>query len=49
MDYELGQEKLSWQYWEAVENGKSLDDFRIDNPLFDGIKTHLGQPNLLRS
>lgn len=41
MDYELGAEKLNWDYWEAIENGASLDAFRIDNPLFDVIKTHL--------
>lgn len=49
MDYELGQGELSWQYWEAIENGKSLDEFRIDNPLFEVIKVHLRQLNPLRS
>ena len=49
MDYELGQGKLSWQYWEAIENGKSLDEFRIDNYLFEVIKVHLRQLNPLRS
>ena len=25
MDYELGADKLPWQYWEALEQGKPYD------------------------
>jgi len=41
MDYELGTGKLSWQYWDAIEQKTSLDPFRQDNPLFDVIKNNL--------
>jgi len=41
MDYELGADNLSWKYWDAVEQGKSLDSFRHDNLLFDVIKNRL--------
>jgi len=41
MDYELGAGKLTWKYWDAVEEGVSLDPFRHDNPLFDIIKNRL--------
>jgi len=41
MDYELGSDKLSWEYWEAIENGECLNKFRKDNPLFDVIKADL--------
>lgn len=41
MDYELGQGALSWQYWDAFEQGASLDSFRHDNPLFDVLKNRV--------
>lgn len=41
MDYELGSGKLDQQYWDLAENGKNLDEFRVDNPLFSAIKAHL--------
>ncbi len=48
MDYELGSEKVDWQYWEALEQKRSLDPFRHDNPLFDIIKNNLQQPRSWR-
>lgn len=45
MDYELGSGKLSWEYWEAIEQKTSLDKFRKDNPLFDAIKRDLNKQN----
>ena len=41
MDYELGSEKISDEYWNAVGQGASLAPFRKDNPLFDVIKQNL--------
>lgn len=41
MDYELGKDKLSWKYWEALEQGASLDSFRHDNSLFNVFKNGL--------
>lgn len=41
MDYELGSDQLSWEYWEAIESGENLDKFRKSNPLFDIIKLDL--------
>lgn len=41
MDYELGKEKLSWKYWDAFEQGMSLDPFRHDNSLFEVLKNGL--------
>ncbi len=41
MDYELGTEKLPWQYWEAVDQGKPYPLKRGPNKLFDPILTRL--------
>lgn len=41
MDYELGTEKLPWQYWEAVEQGKPFELKRGPNKLFDPILRRL--------
>lgn len=41
MDYELGAGKLSWQYWDAIEQKKNLTPFRQNNPLFDVIRNKL--------
>lgn len=46
MDYELGSGKLSWEYWEAIENGEDLNRFRHDNPLFEVIKADLQKNSL---
>ncbi len=43
MDYELGPEKLHWTYWEAIEQGASLNKFRKDNSLFEIIKNDLNK------
>jgi cellulase (glycosyl hydrolase family 5) len=40
-DYELGGEKLPWQYWEAQEKGKPYDLKRGPNPVFDPILRRL--------
>jgi cellulase (glycosyl hydrolase family 5) len=46
MDYELGTEKLPWQYWEAVEQGRPYELKRGPNKLFEPILRRLraGQP-----
>jgi hypothetical protein len=41
MDYELGTEKLPWQYWEAVEQGRPYPLKRGPNPLFEPILKRL--------
>ncbi len=41
MDYELGTEKLPWQYWEAVDQGKPYPLKRGPNKLFDPILRRL--------
>jgi len=41
MDYELGTEKLPWQYWEALEQGKPYELKRGPNKLFDPILRRL--------
>ncbi len=41
MDYELGAGRLPWRYWDAFEQGASLDPFRQENPLFDVLKKEL--------
>ncbi len=41
MDYELGTEKLPWQYWEAIEQGKPYELKRGPNKLFDPILRRL--------
>lgn len=45
MDYELGFDNLSNEYWEAIEQKTSLDKFRKKTILFDVIqKNFLEQP-----
>jgi endoglucanase len=44
MDYELGKDKLSWNYWEALEQRASLDSFRYIDPLFSILKNGLKTP-----
>jgi hypothetical protein len=41
MDYELGTQKLPWQYWEALEQGKPYPLKRGPNKLFDPILRRL--------
>jgi len=41
MDYELGTEKLPWQYWEAVEQGRPYELKRGPNKLFEPILRRL--------
>lgn len=43
-DYELGTGELDWRYWQAIENGENVDQFRKDNSLFNIIKAHLQSP-----
>lgn len=44
MDYELGQGKVAWQYWEAME--KNLPDPvpRKATPVFEPIRKRLATP-----
>ena len=46
MDYELGDKKVSYKYWDALEIGNNLNEFRKDNALFDVIKSTLSQSPL---
>lgn len=41
MDYELGSDKLPWQYWEAQEQGKPYPLKRGPNKVFEPILRHL--------
>ena len=41
MDYELGPEKLPWQYWEAVEAGRPYPLQRGPNKVFEPILRRL--------
>ncbi|MEO8019424.1 MAG: cellulase family glycosylhydrolase [Pseudomonadota bacterium] len=41
MDYELGANKLPWQYWQAIETGKPYELKRGPNPVFDPILRRL--------
>ncbi len=43
MDYELGTQKLGWNYWQAIEEGKHPESLkrRKDNPLWNVIKSEL--------
>ena len=41
MDYELGTDKLPWQYWEAVEQGRPYELKRGPNKLFEPILRRL--------
>jgi hypothetical protein len=41
MDYELGSDKLPWQYWEAQEQGRPYDLKRGPNKVFEPILRRL--------
>jgi hypothetical protein len=41
MDYELGADKVPWQYWDAVEKGEPYDLPRKPNPVFEPIRRRL--------
>jgi hypothetical protein len=41
MDYELGADKLPWQYWEAIEQGKPYELERGPNEVFQPILDRL--------
>ncbi len=41
MDYELGADKLPWQYWQALEQGKAYELKRGPNPVFEPILKRL--------
>ena len=47
MDYELGANKLPWQYWQAQEQGKPFKLNRGPNPVFEPIQRRLarGKPH----
>ncbi|MBI3211951.1 MAG: cellulase family glycosylhydrolase, partial [Simkania negevensis] len=49
MDYELGDSKLSWKYWETAREGQTLDSFRKSNPLFEVLKGALEKPKNLQN
>lgn len=42
-DYELGDKKLPWQYWQAQEQGKPFALKRGPNPVFEPIARRLSQ------
>lgn len=41
MDYELGSDKLPWQYWQAMEQGRNYDLKRGPNKVFEPILRRL--------
>jgi hypothetical protein len=41
MDYELGADKVPWQYWDAVEKGEPYELPRKPNPVFEPIRRRL--------
>ncbi len=41
MDYELGADKLPWQYWQAAEKGEAFELERGPNPVFEPILRRL--------
>jgi hypothetical protein len=43
MDYELGAERLPWQYWQAQEQGKPYELKRGPNPVFEPIQKRLAR------
>lgn len=43
MDYELGDKKPDWKYWEAIESGKLPVRVPSDNPIWMSIKNGLKQ------
>jgi len=43
MDYELGTDKLPWQYWQAIEAGKPYELKRGPNKVFEPIQRRLGR------
>lgn len=43
-DYELGGDKLPWQYWDAMEKGKPFQLRRGPNPVFEPILRRLRLP-----
>jgi hypothetical protein len=43
MDYELGDQPLPWQYWQAREQGKPFELARGPNPVFQPIYRRLRQ------
>jgi Cellulase (glycosyl hydrolase family 5) len=45
MDYELGPDKLPWQYWQAVEAGKPYELKRGPNKVFEPIQRRLARNN----
>jgi hypothetical protein len=48
MDYELGPNKLPWQYWDAQEKGLPFKLKRGPNPVFDPIQRRLENAALPR-
>lgn len=38
MDYELGNEKLSWKDWQAIEKGTMKKNYLPDNPIFKVLR-----------
>lgn len=43
MDYELGDQKLPWQYWQALEKGESFELKRGPNHVFEPIQRRLAR------
>ena len=46
LDYELGTEKLGWQYWQAIDSGGVHEELvnRHENPLWHVIQSRLKKP-----
>jgi hypothetical protein len=43
MDYELGDRKLPWQYWQALEKGEHFELKRGPNRVFEPIQRRLAR------
>ncbi|AWP29856.1 glycoside hydrolase family 5 protein [Paenibacillus sp. Cedars] len=41
MDYEMGDKKPNWKYWEAIEKGEQPPRIEIDSPMWDALKEGL--------
>lgn len=46
MDYELGDQRLPWQYWQAQEQGKPFELKRGPNPVFEPIYRRLRRQSI---
>jgi hypothetical protein len=41
MDYELGNQPPTWEYWQAIENGEQPPRKVVDSPIWEVLKKGL--------